>query len=210
MLIERHISDSSTVALWFLVLFLAFAFIFRFGNRRIQDIFASFFSEKVFLKKIKEEYFLKSYTAGIMYVVAGIAIVLNLLYSLKSTIDVKVFSLAFLVIVSPWIKVFLASVVSLFISNRNTILLPIYIFELVTYLVAGITLIFTLPMLLWLPPNQHINIVVGILLFVTLFRIIKSAVLAFKAKISLFYIILYFCALEMLPFLVLMKVAIIF
>jgi hypothetical protein len=60
-------------------------------------------------------------------------------------------------------------------------------------------------LLLWITHEQFLNVVLGILSFFIFYRLIRGLIISIKAKAPLFYIILYFCALEMLPLLFLVK-----
>jgi hypothetical protein len=205
MLIERHISDSSTVALWFLVLFLAFAFIFRYGNKRLQDIVAAFFSDKVLIKKQKEEYFMKNYPSLLMFIMAWLAIGLSIYFPLKQTLNIPVGFLFLSLFLLPWLKVVVVNITAVIISPRATIFRPLYLLDFISYQTAGLFLVFTLPLLLWITHEQFLNVVLGILSFFIFYRLIRGLIISIKAKAPLFYIILYFCALEMLPLLFLVK-----
>jgi hypothetical protein len=206
MLIERHISDSSAVALWFLLLFLMFAFLFRYGNRRLQDIVAAFFSDKVLVKKQKEEYFMKNYPSLFMFIMAWIAIGLSIYFPLKNTLNIPVVGLYVALFLLPWIKVLVVNILSVIISPRATIFRPLYLLDFISYQTAGLFLVFALPLLLWISPEQFLNVVLGILSFFIFYRIMRGLIISIKAKAPLFYIILYFCALELLPLLFLVKV----
>lgn len=206
MLIERHISDSSTVALWFLLLFLIFAFLFRYGNNRLQDIVAAFFSDKVLIKKQKEEYFMKNYPSLLMFIIAWLAIGLSIYFPLKHALNIPVVGLFVGLFLFPWIKVVAVNIMSVIISARATIFRPLYLLDFISYQTAGLFLVFALPLLLWISPEQFLNVALGILSFFVFYRIIRGLIISIKSKAPLFYIILYFCALEMLPLLFLVKV----
>jgi uncharacterized membrane protein len=140
-----------------------------------------------------------------MFVMTALAIVLNVYFATKENTSIVLFPLIVVAFASPWLKVFSAMFVSKVVSSHSTVLRPLYLLDMVMYLSLGVVLVFALSLLLWISPAQHLNIVVGILIFFTAIRLVKSLRLAIKSKISLFYIILYFCTLEALPVLFIAK-----
>lgn len=191
---------TSLLALSFFVIALA-----RISSRQMMyGMFRAVYKNKQLEKIVQEEYSLNNLSSFFLivnYVISGSAMLFLSLPS-KSTIDLwmvlALVPIPFLMVFLPW---FTLSFTGALTGEKNMV----WESKVNTILFAHFTgLIYSLILLLWAFNMQWSGIFVRIFLGVTLFtwfyRFLRGFIFAFGKGAPWYYIILYFCTLEILPF----------
>lgn len=205
MLIERYISNSGAVVIAFYVLFFFFALMFKYSNKNALALVGAFLSNRSFDKKTQEEYFIRNYVSILFFVVGVVSIALSLFFVFNESLSNAPFEYFLAPLVYVMIRIAVIYFFSNIISSRANVLKPILHYEVLFVQLLGLVLSFALMMQLWLNQTQQLTIVFSIMGIAIIYKWIKQLRISFLAHISLFYIILYFCALEIVPLLFLIK-----
>lgn len=205
MLIERYISNSGAVVIAFYVLFFSIALMFKYSNKNALALVGAFLSNRSFDKKTQEEYFIRNYVSILFFVVGLISISLALFFVFNESLSNDPLEYFLTPLVYFIIRIAAIYFFSNVISSRANVLKPILHYEVLFVQLLGLVLSFVLIMQLWLNQTQQLIIVFSIMGIAIIYKWIKQLRISFLAHISLFYIILYFCALEIIPLLFLIK-----
>ncbi|MFP5469961.1 MAG: DUF4271 domain-containing protein [Bacteroidia bacterium] len=205
MLIERHIPPTAETFVLFMLFFIVFALLIKFSSKIVGALIVAFFSEKTLNKKIKEEFFLKNYPSTILLVLSALALSSNVYLIFKGVILLNILQLTMALFTFLGIKLLTILLLSKFISVRENALRPIYYIEVLGAQTVGVFLIFLLPIALWISMETYLMVFIFLIGFFIIYKWIRQMRISFLRRTSLFYNILYFCALELVPVLVLFK-----
>ena len=206
MLIERTISNSASVALLFVLLLLSFLLIRKISYGRGKIIVASFFSNREFKQHLKEEYFIKNYTTVFLVFLStmSVSIVLSVLSNQFSFLNTLKITGIIVGVLSLKIAVLYALGKS--ITPLPSVVRSIYTLEILALIVVGIVSLLFVPVELFYSIHKVQFWLLSFLLVVYGLKIFKQFQHSVDNRVPLFYIILYFCAFELIPALTVFKI----
>lgn len=201
MLIERAISDSAFIALFFLIIFLIFGGVKKLSPNRFNAVYTSFFSTREFNQHLKEEFFLKNAPVFILSVTTSFVLALTFtLISNKSNFYV-IPVLALGVIAFFSFKVGITYVLGKVSTTKSKYAKGVYTIEIISIIVLGGLLSLLIPLEIFYSLKKMEGWVLLLVSIIYGVKIVKQFLYSIENKTSLFYIILYFCALEIIPLL---------
>lgn len=206
MLIERTISDSTLVALLFLAIALLFLLIRKTSPTKVQIAVASYFSNRTFKQHLKEEYFIKNYTIFFMGLLSALSLSTSLALTERVVSYPSIFSKLGLVLAFLGIKVALSYGLTKAVSPFQTVIKSVYTLEVLCLIVSGIFSTAFIPLELFYSVYSVKELLFVVLIVIYAIKLTKQFLYSVENKVSLFYIILYFCAFELIPALSLLKV----
>lgn len=205
MLIERHISSTADSVVLFLLFFIVFSLLVKFSGRNLWAIVASFFSAKALNKKIQEEYFIKNYPSAILLVLSSLVVGSNVYLIFKDFVSLNLLAIFLGLFAFLGAKLLSILILSKFVSVRDNALKPVYYVEFLGAQTAGIVFLLLMPLIVWVSSKTFVVVFLSVLAALVLYKWLRQFLVAFSMRISLFYNILYFCALELIPVLYLIK-----
>ena len=205
MLLERTISDSALVALLFLAIGITFLIIKKISPSKVGFIISSFVSNREFKQHLKEEYFIKNYTTFFLSLVSSFSIATCLTLTLNEVHFDQLFMFFSSILVFLGIKVLLSYVLTKSITPFQTVIKSVYTFEVLFLVIAGVIFLLFIPIEIFYSVHAIRGWVFAILILVYAVKTGKQFLYSVEHKTPLFYIILYFCAFEIIPALTLLK-----
>lgn len=203
---ERAISNSAVIGLIFILIGTLFLVIKKISPSKVAFLFSSFFINREFKQHLKEEYFIKNYTTFFLCLVASFSLATCLTLTAKEFIVEHVFSVLLFILAVLTLKITLSYFLSKTINPTQTIIKSIYTLEVLFLVVLGLVALFFIPIELFYSVYAIRYGVFIALIVVYCIKIGKQFLYSLENKTPLFYIILYFCAFEIIPTLTLVKI----
>ena len=165
----------------------------------------TFFSDRTFRQHLKEEFFIKNYSTFFLGLAAAFALAISISLLREQDILIQTTLTAIFVLAFVIIKVLSIYALSKIISSQEIGLKNIYIYEILFLIIGGMGATLFLPTEVFLSFKSSEGLFVSLLLLLYAIKLVKQFLYSIKRKTSLLYIILYFCAFEIIPALTLLK-----
>ena len=202
-LIERNISDAWMLLLMFLVAVVVFAVLKAVAPNKTAALYSSYFSAKAFKQHEHDEFFVKNYPALLLVLLSSLTItfVLAVLEGFDTGFIFTSAAYIFFFLVAKVLIIYaLVKIISSSSSYRF-----LYLFEILTLIVAGTVGLLFLPLDIITPVQNMEALLYSVFVALILLKIFKQIAISLSKGIPLFYIILYLCALEIIPALLLFR-----
>lgn len=206
MLIERTLTNEWTVALYFVFLLAFYAIIRTTSSSKSFALFESYFSSISFNQHFKEEYFIKNYPSFFLVLISALNNGLILFYIYYKTEPNKIFYLFLVIVFALVLKVFFSYFISKTISSRGVVVKEYYTLEVLNFQMIGLVSSLLIPLLIIIDAEFVKQIYFSTLALCFVYKLIKQIHASISHNTSWFYIILYFCAFEIIPVLTLVKI----
>lgn len=197
------ITETFNPVLWCLILvnIMIFAFVRTVNPGYLRVLFSTAINNRQLVNNIREDLNLMRLSAILLNLTYFNALAIILWKAMDSKANVFILILAALLLFLALLKLIVIRVIA-FLLNSKSALQEHILNHLIYFQIAGIILT---PILLFTHyvPERYVNLTLTILLSLTgLFLVLRefqSLIRALQYKISIFYIILYLCTLELLP-----------
>lgn len=184
---------------------IVFGVIRKMSPGKFQATYGSFFSDRTFRQHLKEEFFIKNYSTFFLGLAAAFALAISISLLREQDILIQTTLTAIFVLAFVIIKVLSIYALSKIISSQEIGLKNIYIYEILFLIIGGMGATLFLPTEVFLSFKSSEGLFVSLLLLLYAIKLVKQFLYSIERKTSLLYIILYFCAFEIIPALTLLK-----